>query len=113
MKIFKATRKCVMGALALTLAVSGALALRIFARADAFAADSDDMFGYVGISEAEVSADIKAVMESFNGSEGVTKIEYVQDYDVKNAAGGTPGKVSGIRLNIKGALLNGVVNYHC
>lgn len=103
MKIFKATRKCVMGALALTLAVSGALALRTFARADAFAADSDDMFGYVGISEAEVSADIKAVMESFVGSGGVTKIEYVKDYAVQNADGGSSGTVSGIRLNIKGA----------
>ena len=92
-----------MGALALTLAVSGALALRTFTRADAFAADSDDIFGYVGITEAEVSADIKAVMESFNGSSGVTKIEYVKDYAVQNADGGSSGTVSGIRLNIKGA----------
>lgn len=101
MKIFKATRKCVMGALALTLAVSGALAFRAFARADAFAAEADGKLGYVGIAETDVSDDVKAVMQSFSDVTGVTKIEYVKDYAVKNAAGGTSGTVSGIRLNLK------------
>lgn len=93
-----------MGALALTLAVSGALALRTFSRTNAYASDSSDLIGYVGITEAEVSSDVKAVMDSFVGSGGITKIEYVKDYAVQNADGGTSGTVSGIRLNLKGTM---------
>lgn len=101
MKIFKATRKCVMGALALTLAVSGALALRTFARTDAFAAeDASGIVDYDSIARYNVSDEIKTVMESFVGSGGVTKIEYVKDYAVTNADGTSSGTVTGIRLNL-------------